>query len=118
MSFWTNVDLELKYQGITRKELSYKINVKEITIHKAIERDSVPNAETALKIAKVLNVSLEYLLDIKDSNSLSKEKESVDLQKATRMYKKYNGLLTQFENLNKKERLAVTQLIDTLGSGK
>lgn len=118
MSFWANVDLELKFQGISRKELSYKINVKEITIHKAIERDSVPSAETALKIARSLNVSLESLLGMKEEVSSSKVKENIDLQKAAKMYKKYSLLMNQFEKLNKKERLAVTQLIDTLGSGK
>ena len=68
MSFWANVDTELKFQGISRKELSYLVNVKEITIHKAIERDSIPSADTALKISKALNVSLEYLLDMESVN--------------------------------------------------
>lgn len=54
MSFWANVSYELDFQGISRKELSYLVNIKEMTIHKAIERDSIPSAETAIRIAKAL----------------------------------------------------------------
>lgn len=118
MSFWSNVDVELKFQGISRKELAYKINAKEITIHKAIERDSVPNAESALKIAKVLNVPLDRLLDMEDFEGSDKSKDSDLQKKAVKMYKKYGALLDKFESLSPKERLAVTQLIDTLGSMK
>ena len=114
MSFWANVDTELKFQGISRKELSYKVNVKEITIHKAIERDSIPSADTALKISKVLNVSLEYLLDMKPVNPNSSNKENDDTPKATKFYRKYNALLNQLEKLSQKEISAVTQLVETL----
>lgn len=118
MSFWSNVDVELKFQGISRKELAYKINAKEITIHKAIERDSVPSAESALKIAKVLNVPLERLLDMEDFEVSDKSKDSDLQKKAVKMYKKHGALLDKFESLSPKERLAITQLIDTLGSMK
>lgn len=114
MSFWANVNEELEYQGISRKELSYMINVKETTIHKAIERNSVPSADTAVKIAKVLNVSLEHLLDMKESDGTIVAKESADLYQATKLYRKYNTILNQLENLSPKERTAVTQLVDTL----
>lgn len=118
MSFWSNVDVELKFQGISRKELAYIINAKEITIHKAIERDSIPSAESALKIAKVLNVPLERLLDMEDFEVSDKSKDSDLQKKAVKMYKKHGALLDKFESLSPKERLAVTQLIDTLGGVK
>lgn len=116
MSFWANVDSELKFQGISRKELSYLVNVKEMTIHKGIERDSVPSADTALKIAKALNVSLEYLLGMSENNSKLPPQDAEDLQIATKMYRKYNTILNQLEHLSQKERTAVTQLVDTLAN--
>lgn len=116
MSFWTNVSNELEFQGISRKELSYKANIKEMTIHKAIERDSVPSADTALRIAKALNVSLEFLLDMTEATNPSQMTctESEELQKATKLYRKYNAILNQLEKLSRKELFAVGQLIETL----
>ena len=113
MSFWSNVDTELKFQGISRKELSYMVNVKEMTIHKGIERDSVPSADTALKIARALNVSLEYLLDMEENHAPSLTTPT-DQQQATKLYRKYSTILNQLEKLSQKERTAVTQLVDTL----
>ena len=114
MSFWANVDIELKFQSISRKELSHMVGVKEITIHKAIERDSVPSADTAVRIAKALNVSLEYLLDMEENGGTAPTKESADAHQATKLYRKYNTILNQLENLSPKERTAVTQLVSTL----
>ena len=114
MSFWGNVDSELKFKGISRKELSYMINVKEITIHKAIERDSVPSADTALKIAKALNVSLEYLLDMETITQHDSNVDFDEIQKATKLYRKYNIILNELEHLSQKELTAVSQLVKTL----
>ena len=114
MSFWSNVDSELKFQGISRKELSFMVNVKEMTIHKGIERDSIPSADTALKIARALNVSLEYLLDMTENENSLHAQDAADIQQATKMYRKYNTILNQLELLSQKERTAVTQLVDTL----
>ena len=62
MGFWNNVESELEYQGISRKELAFKAGISYAGIGLGIERDSMPGADTALKISKVLNVSIEYLL--------------------------------------------------------
>lgn len=114
MSFWTNVSYELESQGISRKELAYMVGIKETTIHKAIERDSVPSADAALKIAKALHVSLEYLLDMPKNNTLSKEKENGELQNAARLYKKYSSIINTLDKLTTKEINAVSQLVKTL----
>lgn len=116
MSFWSNVSSELEFQGISRKELSYLVGMNKMTIHKAIERDSVPSADTALKIAKALNVSLEFLLDMtNDANASETDSaNSAETQRATELYRKYNTILNQLENLSQKERFAVSQLVDTL----
>lgn len=66
MGFWKIVDNELKYRGISRKELAFTIDMKEQTLHKAIERDSEVSAIIAIKVAHFLQVSLETLLEIEN----------------------------------------------------
>ncbi|MCR5046782.1 MAG: hypothetical protein K6A42_09410 [Treponema sp.] len=55
---------------------------------------------------------------MEDFEGSDKSKDSDLQKKAVTMYKKYGALLDKFESLSPKERLAVTQLIDTLGSMK
>ncbi|MCR4953419.1 MAG: helix-turn-helix domain containing protein [Treponema sp.] len=62
MSFWENVDSELKFIGMERKELGKIAGFPESYISKGITRKSCPNADLALRIAKALNVSIEYLV--------------------------------------------------------
>lgn len=114
MNFWLNVRYELESKGISRKELAYMVGIKEMTIHKAIERDSIPSADTALKIAKALHVSLEYLLDIPKDNSVLTSKENDEIHKATKLYRKYNSIIDNLEILSKKEVNAVSELVKNL----
>lgn len=62
MGFWANVEEEMEYQGISRKELAYRAKISYSGIGLGFARDSMPGADTALSISKVLNVSIEYLL--------------------------------------------------------
>lgn len=73
MGFWANVEEEMEYQGISRKELAYKANISYSGIGLGLERDSMPGADTALSIAKVLNVSIEYLLYGTSTSDSAKE---------------------------------------------
>ena len=66
MSFWQNVEREIEYKGISRKELAFRANIAYQGIGLGIERESMTRVDTALKIAKVLEVPLEYLIDEKD----------------------------------------------------
>lgn len=64
MGFWKRIDDELQYLGMSRKDLAFRSDIPLATIHKAIERDSEIYVSVAIRIAKALGVSLEYLLDI------------------------------------------------------
>ena len=99
---------ELEYRGISRKELAFSLGMNKMTVHKAIERDSMPAADTALRIAKTLGVSLEALLD------MPTESENFDNEKAIAFYKKYGTLLEKLETLSQREISAVSQLITAL----
>ncbi len=64
MNFWEKVDSELKYLGKTRKELASYVEIDVANISFGIKRNSIPYADTALRVARFLGVSLEYLLDM------------------------------------------------------
>lgn len=73
MSFRENLKKELFYNDIKTKELARKINVPYTTTLAYLDKRGVmPNAEIAVRIAKVLNVSVEYLVtgkeEVKDSD--------------------------------------------------
>ena len=69
MNFWERVDSELKYLGKTRKELAAAVGIDAANISFGIKRNSVPYADTALKVARFLGVSLDYLLDMSESTT-------------------------------------------------
>lgn len=64
MSFRDNLKSELTYQGILVKELSQKTGINKRTIDNYLrEKSSTPPADIAVKIATVLNVTVEYLVN-------------------------------------------------------
>ncbi|MCR5290606.1 MAG: helix-turn-helix domain-containing protein [Treponema sp.] len=60
--FWRRVDEELEYKGINRTYLAKECGFSLTNIGQGIKLGSTPSAETAVKIAKVLEVSVEYLV--------------------------------------------------------
>jgi len=63
MGFKENLKSELIYTGILVKELSAKTGIKKHTLDNYLNtHNSLPNAEAAVKIARVLGVSVEYLV--------------------------------------------------------
>jgi transcriptional regulator with XRE-family HTH domain len=63
MNFKNNLKSELTYQGILVKELAARANVNKHTLDNYLSVNSyMPSAETAVKIARVLGVSVEYLV--------------------------------------------------------
>ena len=108
MSFWQNVEREIEYKGISRKELAFRANIAYQGIGLGIERESMPRVDTALKIAKVLGVPLEYLIDEKDleirpaAEGLSKEeKKQTDQNKSSSLHQTENQYI-EFYRRNRK----------------
>ena len=60
--FRRRVDEELEYKGINRTYLAKECGFSLTNIGQGIKLGSTPSAETAVKIAKVLEVSVEYLV--------------------------------------------------------
>lgn len=62
----TNFAIYLRKHGIKRKDLAYKIGVKDETLYKYEQGESLPRWEIAVKIAKELKLSLEEFLTFFD----------------------------------------------------
>ncbi|MBO4439837.1 MAG: helix-turn-helix transcriptional regulator [Spirochaetaceae bacterium] len=60
--FWRRVDEELEYKGLNRTYLAKECGFSLTNIGQGIKLGSTPSAETAVKIAKILEVSVEYLV--------------------------------------------------------
>ena len=86
LDFWKNVKEELDYNLKTQKELVSAIGISYNTLQSWITKDRLPDAEQALKIAKQLNTSVEYLVTGK-----TEEQKGVK-QKLQNMIPKLNHL--------------------------
>jgi transcriptional regulator with XRE-family HTH domain len=63
MGFKENLKSELIYSGILVKELSAKTGISRHTLDNYLNtHNSIPSAEAAVKIARVLGVTVEYLV--------------------------------------------------------
>ncbi len=94
--FWKRVDEELDYLGQNRAYLSRKCGFSLANIGKGIKLGSTPNADTAVKIAEVLGVSVEYLVNGTNKNTTkAKEEEQTQLK----LYRKYHELIGDLETL-------------------
>jgi transcriptional regulator with XRE-family HTH domain len=63
MGFRENLKAELQYSGILVKELAAQTGLKKHTIDNYLSvRGRMPSADAAMRIARVLGVSVEYLI--------------------------------------------------------
>ena len=64
MGFKERLRDEIEYKGLLVKEISAALGISNSTFLSYIDaRGVLPNVETAVKIAKFLGVSVEYLVD-------------------------------------------------------
>lgn len=59
---------ELSYQGLTQKELAEKTNISVNTIRGWFSKDLIPDVFNAVKVAKALNTTVEYLATGENNN--------------------------------------------------
>ena len=108
MNFWERVDTERDYKNMTRKELAGRAGFSLTSLSTGITRGSIPAADVALRIAKVLDVSIEYLLTGDDGSAPSS-------QIATQsQYAKYRPLITALDALPPDVQQSVITLVDSV----
>ena len=82
MGFRENLKLELTYSGILVKELAAQAGLKKHTIDNYLSiRGRMPAADVAVRIARVLGVSVEYLIT---GNDTTENKGSLSLSAEVR----------------------------------
>jgi len=93
----------LAYNGMLKKELSAASGVHKRAIDTYVRtRASMPPADTAVKIAKALGVTVEYLVTGEDS-SIPKE---------------VSWISRSIQNLNKRDRRLITLLVKAMSEEK
>ena len=101
MSFRDNLKLELKYQDIQMKELARMTGISKNTLENYITgHNSIPKADSAVKIAQALGVTVEYLVT-EETNIQHKETLSVRI----------HNIVTQLSTLDKTDIDIVEALI-------
>lgn len=110
MGFWDNVSAELEYLGMTNKALAEKAGFAASNITKGIRCKSSPSAETAVRISRVLGVSVEYLVSGMDIQPAA----PLDTNKLLLRYRKYAALIDNLETLPEYERKPVIDMVAQL----
>lgn len=84
---------ELDFLNASKADIARFLNVRKSTVYSWFERDTIPAADTALRIADFLNVSLEYLVTGKKDESKKSKTELSDFEK--NLLKESAGLLQE-----------------------
>ena len=79
--FLLRLENELNFLNQTKADLARFLEIRKSTVYSWFERDTIPAADTALKIADFLNVSLEYLVTGKKDESKKSKTELSDFEK-------------------------------------
>lgn len=112
MNFWERVDDLLDRNDINKKTLAYEAGFDASNITKGIKNNNVPSVETAVKIAQVLGVSVEYLVNGTENTKSTSQKETE--QNQLRLYRKYHNLIEKMESFSEDKQTVVNNLVDNL----
>ena len=122
MTFWETVDSEREYKNLSRKELAYLANFSINSIPTGIARGSIPAADVAYRIAKVLGVSVEYLLlggdskTAQSSQETQKTKINSEVIERSKKYIKYYELIDNFEKLPENIQKSLIALVQEINN--
>ncbi|HOS36404.1 MAG TPA: helix-turn-helix transcriptional regulator [Treponemataceae bacterium] len=102
-SFKERVKSELSYKGWILKELAAQTGISKRTLDSYLDsREVMPSADQAVKIAKALQVTVEYLVTGKDSHK--EAPMSPDARK----------LMELFSILDERDKQTVLNLVESL----
>ena len=100
-AFWINVKKQLPYKNLEVKDLAYRAGIPYSTIINGMNKNSMPHADIALKISKILGMSLESLLG--DEANLSEISNSINQnaleKRVLTLYRKNKILIDALEEL-------------------
>lgn len=101
MDFRSRLREEIEYSGLLYKEVAAKAGITKRAMDTYVgAKGSIPSAEVAVRLAKILGVSVEYLV------TGSGEHENISLQE--------KHILSCFRKLSDKERSALEHYLEQL----
>lgn len=107
MGFKERLRDEIEYRGLLVKEVSAAVGISNSTFLSYIDaRGVLPNVETAVKIARYLGVSVEYLVD-GDAKVPEKSKASVNPAK--------KKLFESYDKLSAHDKKILLKIADAMG---
>jgi transcriptional regulator with XRE-family HTH domain len=112
MNFWERVSYKLEKKDINKKSLAIEAGFDPSNITKGIKNNNIPSAETAVKIAQVLGVSVEYLVNGTETTKSPSQKETE--QNQLRLYRKYHNIIEKMESFSEDKQTVVNNLVNDL----
>ncbi len=109
MAFWSNVDAEIKERGIERKDLANAVGFDVSLFSKGISSNRSPSVDIAYKIAKELNVTVEYLMTRESKKSNVNENPTVSYK--INHLKKHSKTIEYLDNLPEDIKNSMVHLI-------
>jgi transcriptional regulator with XRE-family HTH domain len=106
MGFRENLKIELSYSGLLVKELAAQAGLKKHTIDNYLSvRGRMPSADAAVRIARVLGVTVEYLIT---------GSETAEAKGLKRFSPEIHNMARTVENLKPDNQKIVQLFVDTL----
>lgn len=68
MTIGNRITIALEMRGMNQKELANKARMTEVTISRYVNNVRTPNAKSIKTLCKILCVSADWLLGVKDGN--------------------------------------------------
>lgn len=109
MGFWHNVESECEYKNISRKELAAAAGFSVNTISTGLKRNGMPEADLAVRIARVLGVPLETLLDCAESPARTAGAEKIKRQR--KLFLRYLPVVEKLDAMPPELKNAVLTII-------
>lgn len=102
---------EIEYVGISQRELAEKAGIKKRALDMYVGyRESMPPADVAVRIAKVLNVSVEYLITGEDTashreNAHREKYQNIENDLNSLSLEVFDSVSTMIHTLAKREKM-------------
>ncbi len=109
MNFWERVENLLDQKGINKKTLALETGIDASNISKGLKSGGSPSADTAVRIAKFLDTTVEYLVTGTDSRL------SISQQKQLDTLLRYSKTIKALDKLPQKTRKPIETMISEMG---
>ena len=110
MNFWERVNDLLERNDINKKTLAADAGFDASNFTKGIKNNNIPSAETAVKIAERLGVTVEYLVTGKDRLT-----NNASAGKSVYLYQKYHTVIDTLEMLPNPKQRRVMRIVEECG---